>query len=112
MFETGIRALKRRDFGYALGLFTDADRRHKLRAGADADAFIEGCVYYSGRCQEGLFHFDEAKEQYDRIPRNSVYRPYAAQRLVGLSRDSDSDGYADAWEEAEGKNPLNPLSHP
>ena len=112
LFVNGIRAFRRRDFGHAMSQFSDAERRHRFRVGDSADEFVEGCAYYIGRCHESMFHFDDAKEYYDRIPRASSYRPHAAQRLVALSLDSDGDGYADAWEEAEGKNPMNPLSHP
>ena len=112
LFVNGVRAFRIRDFDYGLSLFLDAQRRHSQSVGESSDAFIEGCIYYIGRCHEGMFRFDEAKENFDRVPRTSFYRPHAARRLVAISQDSDGDGYADAWEEAEGKNPLNPLSHP
>lgn len=65
-----------------------------------------------GRVNEGLFQFDAARNQYDGIPASSAYRPYAAERTLAITRDSDGDGYTDAWEEAEGTRPDNPLSHP
>lgn len=111
LFTNALRAFRRRDFSYAAEMFTEAERRHRLRAGS-GDEFIYGCIYYTGRCREAALGFDEAKEYYGKIPEPSAYQLPAAARLRALTEDSDGDGYSDAWEESEGANPLNPLSHP
>lgn len=113
LFIQGIRAFRQHDHSTAASLFHEAQENRQLRsASLEGDEFMNGCEYYLGRANEGLFQFDTAKIHYDRVPAASAYRPYAAARLVALDRDSDADGYSDAWEEAESTNPQNPLSHP
>lgn len=112
MFRGGLQAVQRRDFAAAATAFLQAQDQHRAYAQSGGDEFVNGCEYYIGRANEGLFQFEAAKIHYDRVLLDSVYRPYAADRVLGLSRDSDGDGYADAWEDAEGTNPQNPLSHP
>ncbi len=111
MFKNGLRALRLRDFSYAATLFLDAERRYRLRF-SETGEFVNGCMYYTGRCREGMLNFDEARTFYDKVPQSSAYRPMVAKRVAALTLDSDSDGYSDAWEESEGTNPENPLSHP
>ncbi len=111
-FDAGRRAVLRRDFSHAWDLFQDALRRHRAQSVRQDDEFVRGCFYYFGRCREGALEFDDARKQYEAIPADSSFRPYALQRLVAISEDSDGDGYVDAWEDAEGSNPRNPLSHP
>lgn len=112
LFRHGLLAIRHRDFSSAAGLFAEAERQHGPRAGDSGDDFIFGCIYYQGLCQEALFSFDGAREFYKDVPQTSAYHPRATRRLAALTDDSDGDGYADAWEEAEGTNPQNPLSHP
>lgn len=111
MFTNGLRALRLRDFTYAANLFSDAERRYRMRF-SESSEFLNGCMYYSGRCREGMLNFDDARVFYDKVPQSSAYRPLVAKRMAALSLDSDNDGYSNAWEEAEGTNPENPLSHP
>lgn len=111
-FDLGRRAVLSRDYGRARAFILDALRRHESQGGSATDEFGLACLYYQARVQEGLLEFDEALSMYEKIPEDSRLRPYALRRLMILSRDTDSDGYIDAWEEAEGSNPNNPLSHP
>lgn len=111
LFTSALRSFRRRDFSGALDLFSEAERRHRA-AGGDRDDFIFGCLYYTGRCLESMFNFDAARDNYVKIPQASAYRDRVDQRLSALTEDSDNDGYLDAWEDAEGTSPQNPLSHP
>ncbi|OGH56786.1 MAG: hypothetical protein A3G34_14840 [Candidatus Lindowbacteria bacterium RIFCSPLOWO2_12_FULL_62_27] len=111
MFLQGLRAIQRRDYPAATAFFQQAEERHSRRSGAP-DEFIYGCLYYIGRCREGTLSFEEARDIYAHVPAESAYRPWVELRMSAMSQDSDGDGYIDAWEDAEGTNPMNPLAHP
>lgn len=113
LFAEGVWYFRRRQFPLAASRLSEAERRHRMRAGgSERDEFLNGCAFYLARCREVEFAFDAARELYDQIPPDSAYRPATESRIAALDTDSDGDGYADAWEEAEGSNPSNPLSHP
>lgn len=112
LFVQGQRLLRARDFTHAADLFQSARERHAMdRPGADDD-FLSGCRYYEGLACEGQFAFDEAREIYSHVMLGGGYSEMARTRILALTVDTDGDGYADAWEDAEGTNPGNPLSHP
>lgn len=112
LFRHGLLAVRHRDFDAAARLFSESEGQRRRQTGGEPDELIFGCIYYQGLCRETAFEFDAAREFYLNVPATSAYHPRAARRLAALTGDSDGDGYADAWEEAEGTNPENPLSHP
>jgi len=111
LFVQALALFHERDFRGAYQLFSNAESRQREIL-AEGEEFIFGCYFYYGRCREGMYQFEEADRDYAKIAETSAYHPYAVRRRERIGRDSDRDGYSDAWEEIDGTGPDNPLSHP